>query len=570
MLSNYAIKKMIPRLIVAAILVNSSFWIGALAVDLSNLLGYNLAKIFANIDIGASGVSQFSESWSNVLAVVLVAPAATVALLVAIVAAPMSLLAFAFMILILMIRKALIVLLIVIAPVAFVAYLLPNTEDLFKKWYKMFIALLMVFPITSVVFGASKLASDILLRVASRDYAGDDVQNMLFIIALGVSAVPLFAVPTLLFAALKAIGSIGGKIDAYGNKSLNKATGSAKQRAGDLKKDVGSRFRLAANNSDSRLQNGRVGRLGGKQAARFTRWNTRRGKLREDRSSAANRAEAVSYSEALGEKDENGNYSDRAIRLQTAAAGGSLSADKAGITRAAATATQVGFKQFDEDVSAYKTTMTNEKDEELLRIVNDITASSEQRAAAAGMLMKNGSMGNIHKLHELTEALSSEDEAASAIRKQMIDDMNRTPIGWGASDIAALKRGEATGKASYSTALKGRLRAGKLNDAKWASADPDDQAAFTELATTGKLDEKELQNLVNAAYDSERNSNVAVSDETRAQNAKILAFARKLGTPVTPKSRTSQQQAPTPQPTSASLQGKTYDETDGGLYIPRK
>src|SRR5690606_20151629 len=36
-------------------------------------------------------------------------------------------------------RQALIILLIVISPLAFVAFLLPNTEGLFKKWYKLLI-----------------------------------------------------------------------------------------------------------------------------------------------------------------------------------------------------------------------------------------------------------------------------------------------------------------------------------------------------------------------------------------------------------------------------------------------
>jgi len=41
-LSNYGVKKMLPRIIVMAILINLSFYICQLALDLSNILGYNL------------------------------------------------------------------------------------------------------------------------------------------------------------------------------------------------------------------------------------------------------------------------------------------------------------------------------------------------------------------------------------------------------------------------------------------------------------------------------------------------------------------------------------------------
>ncbi|MCA9327653.1 hypothetical protein KDA14_03950, partial [Candidatus Saccharibacteria bacterium] len=64
---------------------------------------------------------------------------------------------------ILMLRKALIVLLIVVSPIAFVLYLLPNTEKFFSKWMKMFGQLLMVFPVVGLLFGAGQLASTIIL-----------------------------------------------------------------------------------------------------------------------------------------------------------------------------------------------------------------------------------------------------------------------------------------------------------------------------------------------------------------------------------------------------------------------
>ena len=43
--SNYGIKRLLPKIIIAAILVNVSFYICAIAVDLSNILGNSLRGI---------------------------------------------------------------------------------------------------------------------------------------------------------------------------------------------------------------------------------------------------------------------------------------------------------------------------------------------------------------------------------------------------------------------------------------------------------------------------------------------------------------------------------------------
>lgn len=50
------------------------------------------------------------------------------------------------------------------------AYLLPNTEQWFTKWRKTFVALLIVFPVIGVLYGASTLASDVVERL----YRGTD------------------------------------------------------------------------------------------------------------------------------------------------------------------------------------------------------------------------------------------------------------------------------------------------------------------------------------------------------------------------------------------------------------
>lgn len=220
-ISNYGIKKLLPKIVVAAILVNLSYFICQLAVDVSNILGYTLRDFFngigGNIKLPAGSlpdgdVDKGVLDWVGIVGTVVVGAALVWLFLGALIPIMLAALVAMFMILfILLARKALIVLLIALAPLAFVAYLLPNTEQWYKKWQKTFVQLLMVFPIIAVVFGASGLASSI---VAS---SGGD--TMIKIIAAGIAVIPLFVVPSLLKRSVDAAGSIGAKLNGIGDKA---------------------------------------------------------------------------------------------------------------------------------------------------------------------------------------------------------------------------------------------------------------------------------------------------------------------------------------------------------------
>jgi len=223
-ISNYGIKRMLPRLIAAALLVNVSFWICAAAVDLSNLLGYALPHFFTSIDIGVTakdsgGMAQVASNltWVGTIALVIGAAAVGVALAISLPVLLAALLAIGLVVLMLVGRQAFIVLLIVISPLAFVAYLLPNTEQWFKKWYKMFFALLMLFPVVGVVFGASNMAANIINNTGAES---DKIITQL--VALAVSAVPFFVVPSLLKGSLAATGALGAKLQGMANKAGGK------------------------------------------------------------------------------------------------------------------------------------------------------------------------------------------------------------------------------------------------------------------------------------------------------------------------------------------------------------
>ncbi len=173
-ITNYGIKRMLPRLIAGAILVNLSFWICAIAVDLSNIGGSSLKALFDGLGeslqlpvLGTTGWDVGTE-WQSIVAGIIAVPVVGFALYFSL-AALIPLLATCLMILIvvlgaLILRQILIVLLIVISPIAFVAFLLPNTESLFNRWRQMLTTLLLLYPIAGLIFGASALAGRIIAQ----------------------------------------------------------------------------------------------------------------------------------------------------------------------------------------------------------------------------------------------------------------------------------------------------------------------------------------------------------------------------------------------------------------------
>lgn len=241
--SNYNIKKMVPKLIVAAILVNTSYYVCAIAVDISNILGHSLQQALIDIrnSLPSPNPGGVDFSWKNLTEYILsggtLAAAgfagwaafaggagASVTALVPLLF-PMlifGMLAFITVLLVLAARQALITILIVVAPLAFVAYLLPNTEKWFEKWRELFTTMLMVFPMFSLLFGGSQLASYIIIQNADRPSVA--------IFGLFIQAAPFAITPFLVKFSGGLVGRLAGMISNNTKGLHENATGWAKER----------------------------------------------------------------------------------------------------------------------------------------------------------------------------------------------------------------------------------------------------------------------------------------------------------------------------------------------------
>ena len=222
-ISNYGVKKMIPRLVIAAVLVNLSFTFCAILLDLSNIAGYAFQDAFMGIKntISTVGENTSTWTWSEVISTALsngalavgagytVSLALTAELLPMLVpAATLAGLTLLLILLIMAARQALIIILIIVSPLAFVCYLLPGTEKWFKKWRDLFLTMLVFFPAFAVVFGGAQLAGIIIIQNA----AGPNGAIM-HILGMLVQIIPLAITPLI----MKFSGGVLGKFAGFVN-----------------------------------------------------------------------------------------------------------------------------------------------------------------------------------------------------------------------------------------------------------------------------------------------------------------------------------------------------------------
>ena len=233
-ISNYGVKKMIPRLVIAAVLVNLSFTICAILLDLSNIAGYAFQDAFMGIKNTISTVGENISApltWQEVTlsvlsngAVLAGVPAGATALagitltgellpmlLTALVGLGLILL---LVLLIFAARQALIIILIIISPLAFVCYLLPGTEKWFKKWRDTFVTMLLFFPAFAVVFGGAQLAGIIIIQNATGPNGG-----MMQILGMMVQVMPLAITPLIMKFSGGVLGKFAGIVNDK-NKGL--------------------------------------------------------------------------------------------------------------------------------------------------------------------------------------------------------------------------------------------------------------------------------------------------------------------------------------------------------------
>ena len=281
-IDNYGIKKSLPRLIVAAILVNVSYLICQLAVDVSNVIGSSLYNFLANIEI--SGYQDFVDKlqegnpltetphdlmsngvtyliaggfltgaiWMNG-GIFASALAAVVPILGALFGAAVSVI---FMFAMLSFRNAVVVIGVALSPLAFVCYILPSTKKLYERWLAIMKGMIFLYPICSMAIGGGYLASRIILGSGG---ANSDV--FIVVSAMVAEVAPFFAVPSLVRAAYKATGELGARLNGMSLMASRRAQFSFRRSQFAQDRQYEARVHAANNISRRRFMTSRRSRI---------------------------------------------------------------------------------------------------------------------------------------------------------------------------------------------------------------------------------------------------------------------------------------------------------------------
>lgn len=224
-ISNYGIKKMLPRLVIVAVAINISYYLMQVIVDIANITGKSIDSIFSGFESysGLKAANGWSVLFDSILLSATVAGSVGVTLAAgAVLGWPAIILFLGAMIipaiigiiaglLALQVRSMLIPILAIFSPVALVAWVLPNTQKLFDKWKSMFTGLVFLYPLASIYYGGLKFAASITLT------SGESI-SIQRLMALAALFIGTFMVAVIAIKSNSIMGKIIGGIGGFANK----------------------------------------------------------------------------------------------------------------------------------------------------------------------------------------------------------------------------------------------------------------------------------------------------------------------------------------------------------------
>lgn len=234
MVDAYTIKKIAPRILAAAILLNLSYFIVSFMVDIGNILGRGIGQIITapigdealfNFKLGGlsesilgvgiiagiiGGIGPFLATVAGVGAVVATGPLAAGALLLGVlaVALPAILIVLAVFIT-LILRQAIVLLMAIISPVALALWAVPGADKYTKSWFNTLLKAILVYPIVVAIFAIANVLAYILLNTgidntsATRNAVAD-------LAAIIVLIAPMAMIPFSFKIAGGIMGSVSG------------------------------------------------------------------------------------------------------------------------------------------------------------------------------------------------------------------------------------------------------------------------------------------------------------------------------------------------------------------------
>ncbi|MGD0284623.1 MAG: hypothetical protein ABSB12_03465, partial [Candidatus Saccharimonadales bacterium] len=198
----YTVKKVLPRLIIAAIMITLSWPIIGLLIGISNGIGDGVRHLiyapFQNLP--AVNFTAGDEALIGGLGI-----GAALGLFGILTLGIMAALALLTALVIIVLRQIVVILLAIMAPIALVLYILPGTEKAWKLWWNSFWGALIMFPLIEAFIALGSVFSKITMAAGSTGILDK-------IIAYIAIYLPYFLLPMTIRLSGGMMQAIGGRI----------------------------------------------------------------------------------------------------------------------------------------------------------------------------------------------------------------------------------------------------------------------------------------------------------------------------------------------------------------------
>lgn len=230
----YTIRKVLPRILIAIIGITFSWELCKFLIDFSNVLGIGTKGIILSpfsvsgkeLNLGINGV------FSGILVTgALGAAGVTLGILGLLSFAVTAFLAVLIAFALVVVRKIGIIFLVVLAPLAMIAYILPNTQKYWKLWWESFTKLLLVFPLIMGVIAIGRAVALMSQNLISQTNNSNDLvlQAVVFIGYFG----PYFIIPKLFAMAGGVLGTLSGMINDRSRGGFDRLKGYRARKTGE-------------------------------------------------------------------------------------------------------------------------------------------------------------------------------------------------------------------------------------------------------------------------------------------------------------------------------------------------
>jgi hypothetical protein len=256
--SNYTVKKMLPRVMIAAVAANLSWSICAFMITTVNFVGIGMQQFLIapfTADLNTSLSNTVTQTVDGSTASTFATPEVRGAMVVGIgiliylvfassgglllLFGAVALGAVLIAMLVVLLRRVLLIVLIVFAPLAFMFWAFPGGDGIFKKWWKLFMQMLLIFPFAMILFASGVIISTLMAATGGLNVAGgtgNDAGSIDTLITAAIMLISLIAPYALIPTTIKLSSGLIGNLANIANDKSKGMVDRAKNSSGYKKK----------------------------------------------------------------------------------------------------------------------------------------------------------------------------------------------------------------------------------------------------------------------------------------------------------------------------------------------